>query len=88
MDEWFSPRRRRRIGDKTGVLRYVCLRAFACGFPKQADALNSGGTNMEMNTKNIIAAIVVVIIVAGGGYYLFGSGGGEETAAPAADTGN
>ena len=88
MDEWFSPRRRRRIGDKTGVLRYVCLRAFACGFPKQADALNSGGTNMEMNAKNIIAAIAVVIIVAGGGYYLFGSGGGEETAAPAADTGN
>ena len=82
-----SPRRRHRFSDKTGVLRYVCLRAFAC-FPKQADALNSGRTNMEMNTKNIIAAIVVVIIVAGGGYYLYGSGGGEETIAPAADTGN
>ena len=52
-----------------------------------AAALNSGRTNMEMNTKNIITAVVVVIVVAVGGYYLFGPGGGEETDAPAAETG-
>ena len=56
------------------------------GLSKQAAALNSGRTEMEMNNKNIILAVAVVIVVAIGGYNLFGSGGGEETVAPAAET--
>lgn len=56
------------------------------GFPKQAAALNSGRTEMEVNSKNIIIAVVVVIVVAVGGYSLFGSGRGEEAVEPAAAT--
>jgi hypothetical protein len=56
------------------------------GLSKQAAALNSGRTEMEMNTKNIIITVVVVIVVAVGGYNLFGSGDGKETVEPVAAT--
>ena len=56
------------------------------GLPKEAAALDSWRTEMEMNNKNIIIAVVVVIVVVVGGYSLFGSGGGEQTVDPAAAT--
>ena len=56
------------------------------GLPKQAAALNSGRTEMEMNTRNIIIAAVVVVVIVVGGYSLVGSGDDEGTVEPAAAT--